>query len=231
MLMTENMLMQYIKDELSAGIVNLELSDNIIKRNLNRALMLSSDYFNYTTYRTVNVTKTTGSSGYVNLSELDDEGYIPVVVNVYPTTNVMNIDAALLGLGSIYINMGMSLVPQLVAYSNMLTRLANMEGILGRNARVVGDKLYVDHFWSSVTIEYIPNVVKIENIHEGAWIRFLIDYTAALCKRQMAQSRGKYVVASNPAVTNADELISQANDRIATLEDSLQNKGVLLARR
>lgn len=231
MLMTTEMMKEYIKDELGAGVVNIELSDEIIERNLNRALMLSSDYFNYTTYKTVEVNQTTGSSGYIPLSDLDEDGHVPVVVSVFPTTNVMNVDAALLGLGSIYINMGMALVPQLVAYSNMITRLANMESILGRNARVVGDKLYVDHFWSSVTIEYIPNVVKVENIHEGAWIRFLIDYTTALCKRQIAQSRGKYVVASNPAVTNADELLSQANEKISLLEEGLVNKGVVLARR
>lgn len=230
-LMNEDMLIEYIKDELSAGVVNLELSDEIIKRNISRALMLSSDYFNYTTYKTVDVTQTTGSSGYIPLSDLDEDGHIPVVVSVFPTTNVMNVDAALLGLGSIYVNMGMALVPQLVAYSNMITRLANMESILGRNARIVGDKLYVDHFWSSVTIEYIPNVVKVENIHEGAWIRFLIDYSTALCKRQIAQSRGKYTVASNPAVTNPDELLSQANESITSLEESLKDKGAILARR
>lgn len=228
MLIDKPTLISYIKDELDAGIVNLELSDTIIERNLDRALFISSDYFNYTSYKTVEVNKTTGSSGYVSLDQLDDEGQVPTIVKVYPTTNIMNIDAALLGLGSIYINMGMSLTPQLVAYSNMITRLANMESILGRNARVVGNKLYVDHYWSSITIEYIPNTVKVENIHEGAWIKFLVDYTSALCKRQLAQSRGKYIVASNPFTANADQLLSQANEEISRLEEDIKSKGIIL---
>lgn len=231
MLITRDLLIKSIKDELQAGVVNLELSDEIIDRNLDRSLFYSSDYFNYTTYKTVGVSKTTGSGGYIDLTELDEAGKVPTVVAVYPTTNVMNIDAALLGLGSVYINMGMALNKQLTAYSNMLQRLSQLESILGRNARVVGDKLYVDHYWSDVTVEYVPNVVEIENIHEGTWIRFLIDYTVALCKRQIAQSRGKYVVASNPAVTNSEQLLSEANESITSLKEELEQKGILLASR
>jgi len=229
-LMTRQNLIQAVKDELQAGVVNLELSDNIIERNLDRALMYSTDYFNYTDYVTLSVNKTTGSSGWVPLTDIDPNG-IPTITQVWPTVNVMNIDAALLGLGSIYVNMGMALNPQLMAYSSMLNKLTQLEGILGRNARVVGDKLYLDHYWTEVTIEYIPETVTVENINEGSWIRFLIEYTTALSKRQLAQSRGKYVVASNPATTNAAELMSQANDRMAELEEELKQKGVLLARR
>lgn len=93
-LMTENMMVQYIKDNLGAGIVNIELSDDIIKRNLRVALMLSSDYFNYTDYVTLPVTQTTGSGGHVELSSIDPYG-IPVILKVYPTTNVMNVDLCL----------------------------------------------------------------------------------------------------------------------------------------
>lgn len=229
MLMTEAMLINYIEDDLSAGIVNLELSEDIIKRNLHRALMLSSDYFSYTTYKTVTVTKTSGSSGYVPLSELGTG--IPTIVAVYPVKNVLNIDAALLGLGSVFISTGAALNPQLNAYANMINKLADLESIFGRNARVVGDKLFVDHYFEDITIEYIPEVVSIENINQGSWIRFLIDYTVALCKRQIAQSRGKYVVASNPATTNAADLLQQANEQITKLEEDLKTKGILLTSR
>jgi hypothetical protein len=230
MLMTEEMLVQYIKDELNAGIINLELSEDIIKRNLQRALLLSSDYFSYTDYKTVEVNKTTGSGGYVDLSIIDPDG-IPIVVAVYPTKNVLNIDAALLGLGSVFISTTAALNPQLNAYSNMLNKLSQLESILGRNARIIGDKIYFDHYFADVTVEYIPQVVKIENINQGSWIRFLVDYTTALCKRQIAQSRGRYVVDSNPATSNAAELLEQANATLIELEEGLKTKGILLASR
>lgn len=230
MLMTEEILIQYIKDELNAGIINLELSDDIISRNLQRALMLSSDYFNYTDYKKVLVNKTTGSGGYVDLTEIDPDG-IPIVVAVYPTKNVLNIDAALLGLGSVFISTTAALNPQLNAYANMLNKLSQLESILGRNARIIGDKIYFDHYFADVTVEYIPQVVKVEKIHEGSWIRFLVDYTAALCKRQIAQSRGRYIVDSNPAASNAAELLEQANATLLELEEKLNTKGILLASR
>jgi len=229
-LINEQTLIQYVKDDLQAGIVNLEISDDVIKRNIDRALALSSDSWNYTTYKTVDLNRTTGSGGFIELKDLDPNG-IPVVVAVYPTTGIMNVDAALLGLGSIYINNNLGLDGQLNAYANMINRVSQLDSMLGRNARVIGDKLYVDKYFSSVTVEYIPQVVSIENINEGAWIRFLVDYSVALCKRQMAQSRGKYVVASNPATTNAADLLESANSRISELEEELKTKGVLLARR
>jgi len=229
-LMTRQTLIQAVKDELQAGIVNLELSNDIIDRNLDRALMLSADYFNYADYITLSVEKTTGSSGFVELNRIDPNG-IPTITQVWPTVNVMNIDAALLGLGSIYVNMGMALNPQLMAYAGMLNKLTQLEGILGRNARVVGDKLYLDHYWTDVTIEYIPQTLEVHRINEGSWIRFLIEYTVALSKRQLAQSRGKYVVDSNPATPNAEELLTASNERLTELEEQLQTKGILLARR
>lgn len=224
-------MIQYIKDELTGGIVNLEISDNIIERNLERAIALSSDYFNYTDFKSLEIKKTSGSSGYARLNEIDDEDHIPTIVAVYPTKNVLNIDAALLGLGSVFISNTAALNPQLNAYSNMISKLSTLESMLGRNAKVVGDKLHVSHYFGNVTVEYIPQVVDIAKIHEGDWIRFLIDYTTALCKRQIAQVRGKYVVDSNPASNNAAELISEANEKIATLEEDLKQKGILVASR
>lgn len=231
-LMTREQLKQFVKDELNAGIVNLELSDDIIERNIDRALMLSSDYFNYTKFVGADVNKGSGSSGYIELSTLTEDNSIPTVVAVYPSRNILNIDAALLGLGSVFISTMAALNPQLNAYSNMINKLSQLESILGRNAKVIGDKLYMDHYFGeSVTVELIPQQVKIEDIHEGAWIRFIIDYTAALCKKHIAQARGKYTIDSNPAKTNSAELLEQARDEITKLEEELQTKGVLLASR
>lgn len=230
MLVDKQTLIQMIKDDLQAGIVNLELPDVIIERNLDRSLFVSKDYFNYTDYKTLSLVKGSGTGSYIELSEIDDTGK-PTIINVYPTTNVMSVDAAMLGLGTLYINSYASLDSQLASYATMLSKLTNLESILGRNARVIADRLYVDKLYNTVTVEYIPGRLNIEKINEGAWIKFLIDYTAAVCKLQLAQSRGRYKVSSNPAVSNAEELISQANQTIERLEAELKTKGILLASR
>jgi len=229
-LITEALAIQFIKDELSAGIVNVEIDDDNIKRNISRALMFSGDYFNYTAYKTMPVVKSSGSSGYILLSDIDPTG-IPYINAVFPTKNVLNLDAALLGLGSVFISASHALNPQLNAYSNMVNKLSQLESILGRNARVVGDKLHVAHNFGDVTIEYVPAVPTLEDVNEGDWVRFLVDYSAALCKRQIANSRGKYVVSSNPAEINAADLADQATEKINQLEEEIKTKGLILASR
>ena len=44
-LMTKQQVIDTVKVELTASVVNLELSDAIIANNIDRALMLSTDYW------------------------------------------------------------------------------------------------------------------------------------------------------------------------------------------
>lgn len=232
-IMTRETLRQIVKDELSAGIVNIELDDSIIERNIDRALFLSSDYFTYTNYKTVEITPTSSFGGYIELSQIDDTGnQVPSIVDVFPVTGTTSMEGAVLGIGSFYVKgLGLQLDSYLRNYATMVNKLSLIDSILGRGARVIGDKLYVDKYYGSVTVEYVPNVLKIENIHEGSWIMWIIDYTVALSKKQIAQARGKFVVDSNPFSTNAAELLEQANTDIIKLEETLQTKGVLLTSR
>ena len=64
-----------------------------------------------------------------------------------------------------------------------------------------------------------------------SWLRWVLEYTIALSKRQLAQVRGKFVVDSNPAKTNADTLLNEANEKLKVLEEELQTKGVFVASR
>lgn len=226
-IITKPQLLEIVREELTAGIVNLELSDDILERNIDRALWFSSDYWNYVDYKTVDVVKTSeAGGGYVELSELDPNG-IPVVTAVYATGQTGNIDASLMGLGSFYITGHQNWSKRLNTYATMISKLAQVESILGRGSRVVGDKLMVDKYHSTITVEYIPNVVEIKNINEGSWIQWIIEYTVALSKRQLAQARGKYTVASNPHTPNAATLLEEANDALETLMEQLENRGIL----
>ena len=47
MKMDKDTLKKCIEDDLNAGIINLELDETIINRNLDRAIGLSTDYFTY----------------------------------------------------------------------------------------------------------------------------------------------------------------------------------------
>ena len=241
----KNKLIQYIQDELSAGLVHVELDDDIIERNIERALQYSSDYYSNVLYKTVqlggNNEYTTG--GYISLAKLDndslniadgdDTGYtgVPSVVAIYPTSTAVNINTALLGLNSAFLGVASKMDAAMLSYAQALSQLSNLESILGRNAKVVGDKLFIDNYYEAVTVAYVPEVVRIENIVEGEWIQWIIEYATALCKRQIAQSRGKYAVSSNPSQINAAQLLEEATAELERLRLKLETKGVLLASR
>ena len=228
-LMTKQQVIDTVKVELTASVVNLELSDAIITNNIDRALMLSTDYWSYTDFKTLDITTTDGGSGYIELKDIDEDNKTPAIINVYPTNTVMRTQGNLLGLGT-FIMKGSNSQHwrnQMLAYGNMVNQMSQLESILNRGAKVVGDKLMVDNFYTSVTIEYIPNVVKVDNINEGSWLEWIIDYATALSKRQIAQSRGKYSVSSNPFETNAVDLLENSNAMIEDLKARLENKGIL----
>jgi hypothetical protein len=231
-MITQSQARQIVKDELGLSIVNLELPDDVIDRNISRALMTMSAYYSSPSYATVALRRsgsgTTG--GFVKLNDIDKDG-VSIVVAVYPTTNVMRADAALLGLGSMYYNLSTLLSDQINAYSNMIQRLSLLESILGRNAKIIGDTLFVDNYFGDITVAYIPKTIRIDSISDGSWLRWVLEYTIALSKRQLAQVRGKFVVDSNPAKTNADTLLNEANEKLKVLEEELQTKGVFVASR
>lgn len=233
MLINREEMIEIVKDDLTAGIVNLELDDDVISRNIDRALRKSTDYWSYTDYKTITPTAVARGSGYVLLTDIDDsvENAVPTIVRVFPTRNILPTDSALLGLGSLYIKAGMDINKQLMSYASMINRLSNIDSILGRNARVIGDKLWVAQYQGDITVEYIPNIVAIEHINEGSWVEWLIDYTVALCKIQLAQGRGKFKVGSNPSEINASTLLEEGNNKKSELEEELKQRGMVFAER
>ena len=224
--MTKEELRQIIIEDLSAGLMHFELDDSIVDRNIDRALLYSTDYFNYVSYKTVDITGVAGSSGYIDLTNFDGEG-IPVITAVFPTQNITSAESALLGVGSLYISQGADVTGRLTSYANVMNKYSQMESMLGRGARLVGNRLYIDKYYKSVTLEYIPRKVEIDKIVEGSWLRWIIEYAGALSKLQLGQSRGKYVVSSNPSTINAAELIEQAVATKERLEQELEQKGIL----
>lgn len=230
---TKDEIIEIVKFELTSGITNLELSNDSIVRNIDRALAYSSGYWNYTDYKTVDINSQGSQSGYIDLKDLDDSGMVPTIVNVFPTTAIATPESALLGVGSanLFLRGIANWGNQLTNYANMLSKMSMLESILGRNARVVGDKLYVANYYQRVTIEYIPNIVEVENINQGSWIEWIINYAAVLSKLQIAQARGKYTVDSNPFQTNASQLIDEATTEKLRLEEELNTKSILLVSR
>lgn len=222
---------QYIIDDLSADLlVNLELENDIIERNIDRSIRYMSMYYTGLTYKTVDIKKQSTTGGYVDFNEIDSKG-ISTLYAVYPVDSALRTDAGLLGLGHIYLSVGLSLDSQIQTYSNMIQKLSLLESILGKNARVVGDKLYVDNYYTKITVAYVPKILEITDIQDGEWLTWILEYAGALSKRQLAQTRGKYVVQSSPSQPNTEQLLSDANKRLEELEEFVKTKGLLIPSR
>lgn len=228
---TKLMAIEFIKDDLTGGqVVNLELDDTTIGRNIDRAIMFMSMYYTGLTYKTIDISKKSSTGGYIDFSEIDNKG-ISTLYAVYPVEEILRTDAGLLGLGHIYLSIGLALDNQIQTYANMLQKLSLLDSILGRNARIVGDKLYVDNYYTKITVAYVPKKLEIDDIHDGEWFKWIIEYALALSKRQLAQSRGKYVVQSSPSQPNAETLLSDANEKLRELEEAVKLKGLLIPSR
>lgn len=222
---------QYIIDDLSADLlVNLELENELIERNIDRALMYMGMYYSGLTYKTVDIKKQSSTGGYIDFDDIDEKG-ISTLYAVYPIDAVLRTDAGLLGLGHIYLSIGLALDNQIQTYSNMVQKLSLLDSILGRNARVVGNRLFLDHYYSKVTVAYIPKKLEISDIYDGEWLTWILEYASALSKRQLASTRGKYTVQSSPSQPNAAELLEDANRRLTELEEFTKTKGLLIPSR
>ena len=162
-MITEQDVIEYVKDDLGLGIVNLELDDDNIKRNIKRALLVMSSYYSVPTYKTIDVTSTSSSGGYIPLEEVDADG-VSTITAVYPADTILKTEATLLGLGMLYMGVGQRLDTQINAYAGIVQKMSLLESILGRGAKLVGDKLYVDNFYSKITVAYIPETLKIDKI-------------------------------------------------------------------
>ena len=72
---TEEEVVEIIKDDLTGGqIVNLELDDTTIRRNIKRAITYMSMYYTGLSYVTRSPNSTTKSGGFIDLEEIDKGG-------------------------------------------------------------------------------------------------------------------------------------------------------------
>jgi hypothetical protein len=212
--MTEKTAIDKVKTNLGYPMVDLEITDEMIKMHLDTAVKISSDYFTYSLFVTRPVVGG-GGYAYVDLDDLDH----PTVINVYKTQSPLT---AIDEFSMINYATGPNLLVNFAVASN---NKAQLESLISHNWRQVGNRLYLDKYNSAVTIEYIPKEIKFEQIQEGYWELWIVDYTTALCKVTLGRIRGKYVVDSNPFKTDYDSLLEEGRAEMDKLLEDLMTRG------
>lgn len=81
---------------------------------------------------------------------------------------------------------------------------------------------------SSVTVEYIPEIMKVEDLLEPYWQSLLLRLATAMTKQIVGRIRSKYKLNSAQYELDGDTLLSEATSELAEIRQSLDaNNDVL----
>jgi hypothetical protein len=101
------------------------------------------------------------------------------------------------------------------------------EALINRSWKVIGKKLFLDKFYSSITIEFVPRIIGLDDIDDDSWISWIQRYATALTKEVEASIMGKFIVDSNPFKPDTDRLLSEAASEKASLLEEIKDRGYL----
>lgn len=221
--MTIDELTKKIKNRLGYPAIDIELSDEQIALCIEDALDVVKDYISTRELITVNVQGSAGSlsngyNGYVDLSIIED---LDEVIDVYRADNLswpfMYDEFNVLN----YARRG---IPARFAIGVSLR--SNAEAMLNRNWKRVGSRLYLDKYYSQVTVEYTKIVKDVSQIVDSFYLRWVLQYSIACCKEILGRVRGKMVVDSNPFKMDQDALLSESAAEKAALEEQLKDHDI-----
>ena len=85
----------------------------------------------------------------------------------------------------------------------------------------MGNTLFLDNYYSYITLEWIPKSIKFEEVEEYEWIEWISNYATALTKEAIGRVRSKYKVEGSPFELDGEALLDEAKDEKASLSEYL----------
>jgi hypothetical protein len=228
---------QEIKDRLTGGVVDFELSDSIIDTHLKRALSLCSHWFEEPDVAQTVSLDNLAEGGYrVKVSQLVRKPH--VIRDVLPTRNNRRVSA---GIGfppdvPTEANiLGFRSYNELTAgseniYANIIAIGVNaqMDQVYGGNLTwwQIGEDILIDSSVmpnSSVTIIFSPKPETLEQVTHQTALAWIIDYASALTKYSLGRARSKFEGGDLEFTTDGKDLVNEATTELTTLKEQLQN--------
>ena len=249
--MRKDELIAYVKRQLGYPTVNVELTDDQIEDQINKALTEIEPYYTVFKYLTLdtnngtcidlteyNVLDVTDVMKVFSIGNKSGDGVIDDVFHYdgmqayygFPmyamskySTNIRN--------GNIHqIISSYASLHQEAFYCRLATMLQErVDSALYENIswKFIDNKLYIDTgvpSTSVVTIEYITKVRKVEDVDEGLYLTYLKDLTVAFSLLLQARVVGKYQVNDSPVTINYSEMRSDAEKDIERIRSEIINK-------
>lgn len=235
-----NTFREELKIKLTGGLLDLELTDDIIDRLVASALRETQRYVNTTRLVTIPFDRC------IDLKELKDDNGLPIkvstIVRVYRTQgyvadggkNVMDPLYAsqwqlLSGTGNLY-NF------QDYAYNymswNTILQIRNTTSTdLSYKYDKYNEKLYINvatDAQTNITLEFIPRFENIEDVNSDYWIDVIFRMATALCKIAVGRIRTRYTQTNALWQQDGEQLLNEGNNELAELRTSLQENAMLI---
>ena len=224
-----------IKLQLTGGLLDLEIDDAQIKRVVNSALREVQRY--------VDVTKiiTVPFASCVDLKEIEDKNNIKIssVSRVFRTETYNSGGSATVSGASypLYMsqiqmlagnggNMGLlnNYVSNYAAYNSLLQIKNTTSTDLLFKEDKMDKKLYINTLDrpDSITIEYVPRFVAVEEVTSDYWIDIIMRLSVALTKIGLGRIRSRYTQTNALWTMDGETLLNEGNEELKELREALR---------
>lgn len=225
-----------IKNELTGGVLELEIEDKVIQKIVNSALRETQRYINTTKLITIPYQKC------INLKKYNPNS----VSRIYRATALGNAtnengysgvtDPITIGLWQMTSNFG-----NMYNFNDYASRYGSWSTIqqIGNTLSTDLDfffeqdtkNLYINttlDVGSNITIEYIPRYDNVEDITSDYWIDIILRLSKALSKITLGRIRTRYTQSNALWTQDGEALLNEGNAELAALKEYLQTNTPLI---
>lgn len=220
----------YIKLELTGGVLELELTDEMIGKIVNSALKELQRYIDETKFITVPFASCIDMKGFKCSSITHiyrTEGYAGDATSGMTGSDVDPAYAQMWMMfsgGSSMYNLN-QYVMNYLSYNTLLQMKNTLSTDLAFKYNKIEEKLYINSAFDSpksITIEYIPIFENVEQITSDYWIDILKKLSCALVKRILGRIRTRYTSSSSLWQQDGNTLLEEGNTEINNIRETLR---------
>jgi len=229
MKMTKAEYIDYIKLDLSGGLLELEISDEIISKYIDAALVEIRRYYDESVFVTVPYARCIDLSGFNHSA----------IVKIYRTegftgdsisSSVSSVDPMYAQQWMVFSSGGMNYrlqdyILNYLSYSTLQQMRNTTTTDLAFREDKAGNKLYVNGNFEKptyITIEYIPVLTDVEQITSDYWIDILKRLSLALVKRALGRIRTRFTQSNALWVQDGETLLQEGNEELKELREILR---------
>ena len=232
-----------IKLELTAGVLELEISDGIIEKTVNMAFKEVQRYIDVTDMITIPYAPC------IDLSDSDGKGWfkrkVSSITKIYRTEGYMGdtskgitdsaVDPMMAQMWMAFSNGGTmyNLNNYILNYTsfNTLLQMRNSTSTdLAFKEDSLNEKLYINTAFDApenITIEYVPKFEDVSEVKSDYWEDIILRLSIALTKRILGRVRTRFTQSNALWQQDGQLMLEEGNRELSELREILRNNSTL----